>query len=229
MSSVSAKRRCQEWYHWPNIRVTTRWSVAGGVGTAFPPRGRKVYCSAYCRRAAWWVLNPDALRESSARFREKHPDRAREIARLAYERHREARLVQSARWAQANRDRKAAAEQRRRAAKRGTKGDGVEPAAWLALIAAADGRCTYCGELRRLTMDHRIPLSRGGGHEIDNVIPACKPCNSRKSTRTEEEFRAFLRDERERRMGESEGRYPASDWAISPTSMSRITTSLFRR
>jgi hypothetical protein len=53
-------------------------------------------------------------------------------------------------------------------------------------------------------MDHRIPLSRGGRHEIDNVIPACKPCNSRKHIRTEDEFRAFLRQERERGIGEAE-------------------------
>ena len=176
-------------------------------GTAFSPRGRKVYCSDSCRRAAWWVLNPNALRESSARFRERHPERAREIARLAYERHREKRLALAARWAEANPQRKAAAEQRRRAAKRGTGGDGVEAVAWLALIAAAGGRCNYCGEIRRLTMDHRIPLSRGGRHEIANIIPACKPCNSRKNTRTEDEYRAFLLDERQRGISESEAPY----------------------
>jgi 5-methylcytosine-specific restriction endonuclease McrA len=164
-------------------------------GTPFPPRGAKVYCSTYCRRAAWWILNPDALKQASARFRENHPERAREIARQAYEKHREIRLAQSALWARANQDRKSVAEARRRAAKLSAGGAGVDPAAWLGLVAAAEGRCTYCGEVRPLTMDHRIPLIRGGRHEIENIIPACKPCNSRKHTRTEEEFRAFLRQE----------------------------------
>jgi len=58
-------------------------------------------------------------------------------------------------------------------------------------------------------MDHRIPLSRGGRHEIENITPACKPCNSRKHTRTEEEFRAFLRREREGGVIEDEAPYGA--------------------
>jgi 5-methylcytosine-specific restriction endonuclease McrA len=184
-------------------------------GTPFPPMGRRVYCSTYCRRAAWWVLNPGALAASSARFRERHPDRAREIARLAYQRHRQERLALSARWALANRQRKAAAEQRRRAAKRQIEGHGVDPADWLAMVVAAQGRCTYCGEVRPLTMDHRMPLSRGGRHELENVVPACKPCNSRKHTRTEEESRALLRDEREPGISESEGPYEAPNWGAS--------------
>ena len=80
----------------------------------------------------------------------------------------------------------------------------MDTAAWLALVAAADGVCRYCGKSQPLTMDHRVPLSRGGRHEIANLIPACKPCNSRKHTRTEEEFRALLDSER----GLSEEEYP---------------------
>lgn len=178
-------------------------------GVPFPPRGRKKYCSTYCRRAAWYVLNPDALRESSSRFRENHPERAREINRRAYERHREARLVLAARWAKENPHRKAAAQERRRASKLGNQG-AVDSAAWLAMIVASGGACGYCGEIRLLTMDHRIPLSRGGRHQIGNIIPACKPCNSRKHTGTEAEFRALL--ESERRLGESEGGYDAPPW-----------------
>jgi len=59
-------------------------------------------------------------------------------------------------------------------------------------------------------MDHRIPLSRGGRHEIENITPACKPCNSRKHTRTEEEFRALLRREREGGVSEDDTPYVAS-------------------
>jgi 5-methylcytosine-specific restriction endonuclease McrA len=29
-------------------------------------------------------------------------------------------------------------------------------------------------------MDHVVPLARGGGHSIDNVVPACRPCNRSK-------------------------------------------------
>jgi 5-methylcytosine-specific restriction endonuclease McrA len=75
-------------------------------------------------------------------------------------------------------------------------------------------------------MDHRLPLARGGRHEIENVIPACKSCNSRKHTRTEEEFRAFLHREDEGGVGEDEAPYLVSQLAWS-TWMSENATSMF--
>ena len=42
------------------------------------------------------------------------------------------------------------------------------------------GRCQYCGERGRLTLDHVYPVSKGGWHRWDNVVASCDPCNSRK-------------------------------------------------
>jgi len=44
------------------------------------------------------------------------------------------------------------------------------------------GECHYCGEVAT-TWDHLVPLARGGRHSIGNLVPACRPCNSRKWTR----------------------------------------------
>lgn len=47
----------------------------------------------------------------------------------------------------------------------------------------ASGRCYYCREKvppRELTMDHLVPLIRGGTSAKHNMVPACKNCNSRK-------------------------------------------------
>lgn len=61
------------------------------------------------------------------------------------------------------------------------------------LVYERDGYlCTYCGSGVRLSVDHRVPRSRGGGDEIENLTTACCSCNSRKSTRTEQEYRAIL-------------------------------------
>ena len=45
------------------------------------------------------------------------------------------------------------------------------------------GRCYHCGEKfakEVLTLDHVIPLSRGGKSTKNNCVPACKPCNAEK-------------------------------------------------
>ena len=35
-------------------------------------------------------------------------------------------------------------------------------------------RCYYCGKRRKLTLDHVIPLSKGGLHVKENIVPACQ-------------------------------------------------------
>ena len=45
------------------------------------------------------------------------------------------------------------------------------------------GYCHHCGASfppKDLTMDHLVPLSRGGKASRNNVVPACKDCNTRK-------------------------------------------------
>jgi 5-methylcytosine-specific restriction endonuclease McrA len=47
----------------------------------------------------------------------------------------------------------------------------------------AKGICHYCGKLYppdQLTMDHLIPIARGGKSVRGNVVPSCKDCNNRK-------------------------------------------------
>jgi len=47
----------------------------------------------------------------------------------------------------------------------------------------ASGICHYCGRKfppRELTMDHLVPLVRGGKSTKGNVVPACKECNTKK-------------------------------------------------
>ncbi len=47
-------------------------------------------------------------------------------------------------------------------------------------IFARDGhRCQYCGD-RADSIDHIVPKSKGGKHVWENVVAACKSCNSKK-------------------------------------------------
>ncbi|AEB12369.1 HNH endonuclease [Marinithermus hydrothermalis] len=48
--------------------------------------------------------------------------------------------------------------------------------------------CQYCGRTGgELTVDHVIPKSRGGRTSWDNLVTACRSCNTKKRNRTPEE------------------------------------------
>ena len=64
------------------------------------------------------------------------------------------------------------------------------------LFMAQKGRCFYCGRTHRvryLEIDHKYPISRGGGNEIGNLQLLCTPCNMRKGIQSDEEFRRRYR------------------------------------
>jgi len=50
--------------------------------------------------------------------------------------------------------------------------------------------CVYCGDNNKktLTLDHVIPQSKGGKDTWDNLVTACRKCNSEKSNLTLEEY-----------------------------------------
>jgi 5-methylcytosine-specific restriction endonuclease McrA len=52
-----------------------------------------------------------------------------------------------------------------------------------AVFARDQFRCQYCGAQKRLTVDHVVPRSKGGGDGWDNVVTSCAPCNLRKGDR----------------------------------------------
>jgi len=40
--------------------------------------------------------------------------------------------------------------------------------------------CVYCGNEDDLTVDHVVPISKGGENTLSNVVPACSDCNNKK-------------------------------------------------
>lgn len=47
------------------------------------------------------------------------------------------------------------------------------------LLAIREAPCSYCGGTADTT-DHLVSLTAGGRHCLENIVAACKPCNSRK-------------------------------------------------
>ena len=54
------------------------------------------------------------------------------------------------------------------------------------------GECQYCGN-RAESIDHIVPRSRGGRHEWENVVAACRRCNTTKRDRYLHETNMCLR------------------------------------
>lgn len=60
----------------------------------------------------------------------------------------------------------------------------------------ADGICYYCRKKfspEDLTMDHLIPLSRGGTSDKINIVACCKECNSKKKYMLPVEWDEYLK------------------------------------
>src|SRR3990167_5218261 len=136
----------------------------------------------------WYDANRERKRTAAATYRASHLEHTRSVQRARYSRDTDhVRKLKAA-------SRRATAEQvRARNALRRARSSGAtgshSVAEWLEKVALFAGRCAYCGrDDRTLTRDHRIPLVRGGSPNIENIVPACGSCNSRKRDRTDFEF-----------------------------------------
>ena len=60
----------------------------------------------------------------------------------------------------------------------------------------AKGICQYCGRMtppKELTMDHIVPIARGGKSTKNNVVTACKECNNAKKQLLPIEWEQYLK------------------------------------
>jgi 5-methylcytosine-specific restriction protein A len=68
----------------------------------------------------------------------------------------------------------------------------------------ARGQCHYCGRSfspEALTMDHIVPMARGGKSTKGNVVPACKACNNKKKYMLPIEWEEYLQSLTENGVG----------------------------
>jgi 5-methylcytosine-specific restriction endonuclease McrA len=120
--------------------------------------------------------DPTASREAAKRWREKDPERHK--ARLK-------------KWRAENQDAVKANGVLRRVIRLEAPGRGVPGNVWEQIVTAWAGTCAYCSDAPATEQDHIVPLSRGGAHDVLNVVPACKPCNMQKGGSSVEEWATF--------------------------------------
>ena len=58
------------------------------------------------------------------------------------------------------------------------------PEEWEALKSVLQW-CQRCGTMENLTMDHRVPIGKGGKNRLDNLELLCRECDRRKAAKTQ--------------------------------------------
>lgn len=151
----------------PSLRFCASCSQPLGINK----RPHAIYCDRKCKASA------------SEKRRPKRDDHAR------YLNEREQRLQSVSRYQRENPHVPKRAKRKRKALIAGAGVFVVSSRDWLRLVRRYDGRCFYCKADGRMSMDHVIPISRGGRHSIGNLVPACVTCNSSKRNRTITEWK----------------------------------------
>ena len=131
-------------------------------------QSRKDHRTEYRERLRdWRARNPEKVYAQSQRRKARHPEEW------------EARLAGLAAYARQHN----AVFQSRRSARVRSLPATLTPEQWKAIKKVYRYRCAYCGKRKILTQDHVIPLSKGGGTVVENIVPACRECNSGKHNR----------------------------------------------
>ena len=77
-------------------------------------------------------------------------------------------------------------------------GKWIAPKKRRAIYIRDDLRCVYCSagieDGVEFTLDHVVPCELGGDNSAQNLVTACKACNSSKGSKSQREFFAFLQD-----------------------------------
>lgn len=130
--------------------------------------------------AAQYAMDPAKHRARTAKHRATNPESARASQLLYAARYPERRRAIFANYRKAHRMECRAHREARRARKRSAPGRGVTASQLLEVLSGSAGLCVYCVRRKILEADHIEPLIRGGEHDVENLTPACRQCNSSK-------------------------------------------------
>ena len=154
-------------------------------------KSRKDGLFAYCKTCnkahvkKWQQANPEKVNEKYRNLYAKNLEHSRAMRRNRvnnwYLRHQNKARLRSAKYRADHPEVKRLAQAKRRAQK---QGNGVFEISKLELFKLLNQPCMGCGSLTNQTIDHVIPISKGGTHSIGNLQTLCASCNSSKHTKT---------------------------------------------
>ena len=102
-----------------------------------------------------------------------HPDDRAEYLRQYAKRRRQWRYMTDASFRLYDRSK----SKRRKAQERGSRTVTLSSGQLWHHWGQFNHQCAYCGSAGDLQVEHVIPISKGGGHHLGNIVPACRRCN----------------------------------------------------
>ncbi|UBF29837.1 HNH endonuclease (plasmid) [Kovacikia minuta CCNUW1] len=121
------------------------------------------------KQAEYRKENPEKVRQSLLSWYEKNRDRQK-----LYMQERQKSLTEEQR--QSERERSRVKSRKRRALIKSAHIPYTEQQV-KEKFAAMGNACFYCSSLDQITVDHYIPINKGGWDSLDNLVPACSRCN----------------------------------------------------
>jgi 5-methylcytosine-specific restriction endonuclease McrA len=201
-NSDRVKVRAKEW-HWANqeraAENSRKWYAnnkgqAAAYKIAYQRENRERIAAA---RREYYRRNRAAILERVRQYRLANADRVAEYdsvrKRESYKADPERIKARNRRWWKGNTDKARTYCAARRTRLRNGEGEFTD-ADIRAMLKAQSGRCVYCRAniADCYTVDHVIPLSRGGSNWPANLQLLCASCNSSKCNRTHDEYLEYL-------------------------------------
>lgn len=138
--------------------------------------GLHCYCKS-CRRLMarlWKKAHRTEMTAYLNEWKARHPGRTQELRRNWYSNNRNREKAKTAAWKRANPVLHRGYQRLRVAA---VKGHWLRDSEWAEVIQAYGCKCLRCGSPEHITVDHIIPLKKGGTDTKENVQPLCLRCN----------------------------------------------------
>jgi len=155
-----------------------------------------------CHKAyaiAWSKANPDKVKAHNKKrnpgvWQKQKQDKEYLLKKTLYRQAtRDIRIARAKKWNQANKEKfrsyVSKSHNKRRVFLSGGKSYLILDKELTRLYRSC---CALCASVNNITIDHIIPVARGGNHSIGNLQPLCKSCNSRKKARFISEYKYYL-------------------------------------
>lgn len=121
-----------------------------------------------------------------AEYAANNPEVGRKAAEVWRNKHPELYIQRIDAWRKANPESVRGQANRRRARKQNCDTP-LTNSEWLEILEDFNYLCFWCGAPYE-EQDHLIPLSKGGTHSKENVVPSCVSCNRKKATKDPLDF-----------------------------------------